>query len=374
MKRNIVVVIILILLLQVGKGLIINRFIEQNGNGRIEFTATNNGIASYDEIKRSNDYDTFLPVLLKKEKIFLDQYKEPVVVVGTTPAYAQLEKLIMLDGSFFINSAVEEARNTIVISDQVAQEIFRATDVVGKTIECSGQTFKIVGVYKKYRNLYDHAVDYGYDIVYIPITASMLEEVPISQIIFNETAINDKLSEMTLTQMGISSESAIKSDYIHWIENMKTISIYPLLLMFVIGSMITIKKMKAYIDEHHIWQVLKAHEEWQLIFKVIGVGIGLMGVSVLMIVYLYSNLYISPKRLPNENIFDIAFYWKQCLEDWKNSNLYMMESISRFGKRIEVLRNILADINLVEYVLIIGLGIKLVLNRKKIESKERGKA
>ena len=278
----------------------------------------------------------------------------------------------MVDGNFLISSAVEEARNTIVISDQVAQAIFRATDVVGKKIECNGEVFKIVGVYKKYRSLYDHAADYGYDIVYIPITASILEEAPISQIIFNEANTNDKLNEMTLAHMGISSESARKSDFMHWIEEMNTISIYPLLLIFVIGSMIMIKKMKGYIDEHHIWQVLKAHEEWQLIFMVIGVGIGLMGVSVLMIIYLYSSLYISPERLPSENIFDIAFYWKQCLEDWKNSNLYMMESISRFGKRIEVLRSIIANINLVEYVLIIGFGIGRVLNRKKIVSKERG--
>lgn len=365
--------IIIILLLQIFKGLIINGFIKQNGKGRIEFTATNNEIASYDEITRSHYYDTFSPVLLKREKVVLDQYKEPVVAVGTTPTYAQLDKLIMVDGNFFVSSAVEEARNTIVISDQVAQEIFRATDVAGKKIECNGQVFKIVGVYKKYRSLYDHAADYGYDIVYLPITTSILEEAPISQIIFNEIAANDNLNEMILVQMEISSENARKSDYMYWMENMKSISTYPLLLVFVIGSMITIKKMKDYIDEHHIWQVLKAHEEWQLIFKVIGVGMGLMGMSVLIIFYLSSSIYISPKRLPNENIFDIAFYWKQCLEDWKNSNLYMMESISRFGKRIEVLRNILADINLVEYVLIFGLGTRFILNRKK-EIKERGEA
>jgi putative ABC transport system permease protein len=66
--------------------------------------------------------------------------------VGTTPEYAELTKVRVSEGRFIVPYDDNRRRNVAVFGDQIARELFRLDNPIGKTVRIGGEAFDVVGV------------------------------------------------------------------------------------------------------------------------------------------------------------------------------------------------------------------------------------
>ena len=67
-------------------------------------------------------------------------------VVGTVPAYAEINDLSLQSGRFIKSPDVDNNSAVAVIGTDLADDLFGRTDIVGETISVDGRSFLVVGV------------------------------------------------------------------------------------------------------------------------------------------------------------------------------------------------------------------------------------
>ncbi|MGI6153573.1 MAG: ABC transporter permease [Christensenellaceae bacterium] len=71
---------------------------------------------------------------------------ESMSVVGTTPAYMEINNLEVASGRFIMTPDVNNNTNVAVLGAEAAEDLFGTTNVVGETVSLDGRSFLIVGV------------------------------------------------------------------------------------------------------------------------------------------------------------------------------------------------------------------------------------
>lgn len=67
---------------------------------------------------------------------------------ATHPGHKVIEKTIITDGRFLIETDIDEARKVIVIGRQIAKDLFKGKDCIGKYMKVFDIPFQVVGVFK----------------------------------------------------------------------------------------------------------------------------------------------------------------------------------------------------------------------------------
>ncbi len=70
-------------------------------------------------------------------------------LVGTTPDYAEVTRLAVDRGRFLSDADLEEERNYCVLAAEVAQDLFPASEPIGKEIMVNDDFYEVVGVMRK---------------------------------------------------------------------------------------------------------------------------------------------------------------------------------------------------------------------------------
>lgn len=100
-------------------------------------------------IENSGQVDTIAavsPEVSRRVQVTTGKENTNVQIIGATPAYEQVHKFEIEEGSFITQSEVDSMSRVAVIGPQIASDLFGDTaGVVGKTIRVNGQTFNIIG-------------------------------------------------------------------------------------------------------------------------------------------------------------------------------------------------------------------------------------
>ena len=88
-------------------------------------------------------------------------------VLGTSPEYGDINSTTVQEGRFLIQLDIDYNQRIAVIGTAVANDIFKGSDPIGKTMKIMGQEFKVVGVLTQTANGADATAD---DKVIIPIS------------------------------------------------------------------------------------------------------------------------------------------------------------------------------------------------------------
>lgn len=91
-------------------------------------------------------------------------------VFGVSEAYTDFNQLKLKAGASFAQSSVDEHSRVAIVSVTVAQELFHANQVVGKTIDLFGVPFTVIGVFEDEGSLLRQMSDDGRPKMLIPIT------------------------------------------------------------------------------------------------------------------------------------------------------------------------------------------------------------
>lgn len=367
MRKKIVIAISVFLILQFVKGWCIEAFKNEHGESRIEYLAIEAEGIDYDRLVRSSKAQNLLPIALKQKRVNVLKIDEPTVAIGVTASYIQLEHLNMIEGSFIVDQAVQEQRNVVVISKQVAIKLFRTTKIIGKTVRCNEQLYKVVGVYEERKHIWEKMCDDGYEVIYIPITDSVFEGAATQQVIINGK-YDHMPSQAALNQLGLNDNTIKEYDYSYWEREMQGIYYLPIVFLGIICCILFDKKLWHQAKEKGVWKQQSDEFNWKSLLNTVTISLVVIGINIVVIYLSTSHFYMNPSSLPPENIFDISFYWKQLCDRWINQNLYRRESISTYGNLLMTFKKTIHMINLLQYI---GVGVILVTVKTMIKSRNQ---
>ncbi len=135
------------------------------------------------------------PQNLLDKALYYQQLNPESQVVGTTPAYMEINGLQLEAGRFLTDDDLRLYRKACVLSFELARQLFLKEDPLGQLITLGGERFEVVGYLKDRRNTKqrvqirsrDQALD-----VYVPLTTSLrkftmtsYENTPHNQVEYN---------------------------------------------------------------------------------------------------------------------------------------------------------------------------------------------
>lgn len=364
MKRQVVIYSIVFLLLQLIKSLVIYDYGEDFGKSRIEIALGASSQLTYQYTDSMEEYAYFLPVLEKRitDGIMVDGKK--IELVGSNSQYAQLERIKMVDGAFFGGEAVREGRNVAIISDELSLSLYKTDQGSHNIISINGSEYEIVGVYKKYNRLRDYIEDDGYEKIYIPLTSTLVKDKNIDYVGIDGTYIEEMPTALEMNKMQLSGQTM--NDGSTWYKEYMGLGQLPMIVLLCILVYEGIRRV--YASGIQNYEVLKSNIPRKEQFIAIGISVAkillFVGiVSVLGMITLRQS-YIDPRKLPEENIFDMAFYWKSIRAEWVRHNQFRRLNVSEFEQAMYLLKLMIHSINIIQYVCLVKLMVKRKINKR----------
>ena len=140
----------------------------------------------------------------------------------------------------------------------------------------------------------------------------------------------------------------------------------PMIILLCLLVYVGIRRVYASCTQNY--EILKSSRTRKEQFTAIGVSVAkfLLFVGIVCIIgkITLGQCYINPRKLPEENIFDMAFYWKSIKEEWVRHNQFRALNLSKFEQATYLLKLIIHSINIIQYVCL----VKIVIKRKSNKS------
>lgn len=327
MRQKGIVWIGLWVILALIKGLVISSYFKDYGEGRIEVELTGIQI-NYEDLLLMEGYESLNPVIFNRQKHLLEGQR--VLGIGTTSGFNELERMVLINGSFFEAESVSEGRKVVIISDELALQLYGTYLATQNECEIDGVYYEVGGVYKKNRNLEDLWQDDGQERVYYPITSQLGKGNPLQCLMIDKNKAGVQIED--LSQLGLYRFNCMMNNQLERSTQIKSQAVFPLGLLGVVFIYFSLKRIR---------QSLKAKTTKQTLVEVMILSSELIGGYFLVM----KQVYIPIERLPSENIFDLSYYWQQfkALNQLRN---YMLQlNSSHFARAYEHLKLLVGGIN-----------------------------
>ena len=268
----------------------------------------------------SDSYKRFQPIVLNEQPVtFKVKNEEQLVGRGTTSNLPMLEPIQLVDGAFWGGAADREGRNVVLLSDVAAKQYFGSIQVTGNRCEIEGIVYQIVGVYRKYKNLWDYWFDLGDDVIYFPATSTLGKVEPIKAVILPSQVADKNIEEKELLSLGLTEEN---SEIIHC-EDIKallrSLKIGAISMAGVILMLYCFMACYRSLLHPHLNKGQKASY----------MGIYLLLILVIQFFFL-REVYLPSDALPPYNLFDISYYIKHFKEQLVTHHRFMRISVTLF--------------------------------------------
>jgi hypothetical protein len=264
-------------------------------------------------------------------------------------------------GTYFSEDAYKNGRNVAVISERLADRLFMNTDVIGNDVELLGEKFRIVGLYKGSGSIVSMLGSDGADRVYVPFTSLnnahslAIDTIYIHDKNLERESFREKATEDFLLQrMKVNPSLYRITDYYGMTAALRQLSDILSFLAALWCILILLKFAAAYIRKNaayvknclkdtYVPEFIKSNMPY-LCFFTAGV---LLFAGLAACVYLFArpDLHIPARYIPQDNIFDIAFY-----ADLVKSALYV--SNSSWGYVPTILELYCNSINMLNIILL----------------------
>lgn len=260
----------------------------------------------------------------------------PVKVNLTDAAYPGFSGLKIIRGSYFNNRALKYGRNVAVISRDLAERLFMSIDAVGNEITLFDETYVITGLYEQSKTFVSLLGSDGSEIVYVPYTSYMGNgDLPVDTVFIHDRKLGEAGFRRSMTEdilkkvLGINAEAYRIIDYYgadtmasQWLGLLQfLVALWTAFLLLGIAGKF-MRKMKDFIcvgcRQDYLFEFLKKQHAPILIFT--GKLLGLVGLSVILILYTRPRVFIPSDYLPADNIFDLSFYCTRVRETIQASN------------------------------------------------------
>ena len=228
--------------------------------------------------------------------------KETVTPVLTNELYFEHNKI-----------TTQSFTNTdVVISRSLARRLFKTDTAVGKTLELYGKSYTVAGVYDSPDGFIDRYFHDGKERVYINYEGIKdYQKYDVSEMSY----INGTQSAVALEQMNpanyhftnLSEKSLVLRDFLHLaalIAYLVALVITIRLWLYLCGRQIN--NIKETLEGSYSLESVRKNPRAYILLAAFGIGIPLAIVAVFLLCDF--SIYIIPRYIPYDNIFDISHY------------------------------------------------------------------
>lgn len=200
----------------------------------------------------------------------------------------------------------------IIISRSLAQKLFKTDDILGKTLKLYGKGYIVSGIYDSRDELFDRLYHDGKERVYINyegITDYQKYEVN------NISYENGTQSAVALEQMNpesyhstnLSEKSLVLRDFLR----LAALIAYLVALVIALRLWLylckrQISNIKETLKGSYSLESVRKNTRAYILLAVFGIGIPLLIIAVFLVCNF--SIYIIPRYIPYDNVFDISHY------------------------------------------------------------------
>lgn len=116
-----------------------------------------------------NTIKTISPEYSKRTQVTAGRNNTNTSVIGVWPAYAEVHKISLSEGTFINQKDVDSLSKVAVIGPQVVSDLFGNTDPVGQQVRANGQLLTVVGVTVSKGGTGFQNQD---DVIYVPLSTA----------------------------------------------------------------------------------------------------------------------------------------------------------------------------------------------------------
>ncbi|CAH1210653.1 hypothetical protein PAECIP111891_03546 [Paenibacillus allorhizoplanae] len=258
-------------------------------------------------------------------------------VFGVNGAYTDFNEMKLKAGASFGPNSVEEHSRVALVSATVAQQLFRANLVVGKTIELFGVNFTVIGVFDDEGSLLRQMSDDGSPNVLIPVTTlfdvqpnAVIETIQMarksSAVDGGESQVREALRAIghNPTQFNIVNHELAYTRMTQWrfiqlfVCGMIVIFLLVRLMVRQLSVMQTLLRSRLTRDN---WTDVLIHERKALLL----ITLAILGMAACIIALwngIRFHLYIPLEWVP-EQIIDVSFYMEKLRGLWQQEAAQM---------------------------------------------------
>ena len=329
----------------------------------VEYVSKNNtDYITLSEIKQAvNNSDDIMTVNVQNRKngtaeaYHTSLLSDNVNIILTDENYPEIHNINMIKGNFF--SAVISESDAIVISDSLANLLFKSIDIIGCQMILNGETKTISGVYENNESFVSDLSSNGLETVFVPV--------------YYQTDINDstriesfyvKGNNGSIGNKEIQELDALLNNKLELYKQNDLNSSKKLLMqlfniiIFVIGLIVVVKLFSVIFKNiKKIVNYIIAVKGFDNAVPSVNVKLCILG-TILCIAFIIRigvlctfKIYIPEGFIPeHDRICDISYYYE-----------YMMNSVQ--GIRLEDRWNYYQELILSFYVILFVLGIGTVI-------------
>lgn len=260
----------------------------------------------------------------------------PVKACLTGEAYPAFSGLNISAGSYFGADAARYGRNVAVISEDLAARLFMSLDAVGSEVELSGESYMIVGLYRQRATIASFLGSDGYGRVYIPFTSSRsMDELPVNTVaIRDKSLIEEKFKQDTIggklrKEIGIDPAAYRIIDYYR---SDVAVSQWHGLFLFIAALWTGIlllrcaagvwaryaPRIRSGLEDYYFFELIRKRAASIAAFA--GALLFLAACAALVVAVSWPGLHISAQFIPQDNVFDLKFYFDRIREAINTSN------------------------------------------------------
>lgn len=304
--------------------------------------------------------------------------EEAVLPVLTNEFYFEIYGQ-RLNGNSITEENIKNKDKVAIIGSSLALKLFFNTDAVGKTITLNDENYTVCGVIEENESIINILSGDGKQRIYIPYTCySGYEKCEVNTISYDNQAYSAPLIEqMDLSQYhstNFSEKAKVIKNFEHIIFLILFIAMcfIALRLWYRICKKL-IKDIKENLKENYFLNSLKSIPIKYILLTVTALGIP----AVLLTIFFLSDfsIFIIPKYIPYDNIFDVSYYLNAIIENAHMSNSLLLTGNIYFLKLYSNTLGITFWLAII-FILILSITLKMIgretENIRKINRKIEG--
>lgn len=247
--------------------------------------------------------------------------EEAVLPVLTNEFYFEIYGQ-RLNGNSITEENIKNKDKVAIIGSSLALKLFFNTDAVGKAITLNDENYTVCGVIEENESIINILSGDGKQRIYIPYTCySRYENCEVNTISYDNQAYSAPLIEQMDLSQYHSTNFSEKAKVIKNFEHIIFLILFIALCFIVLRLWYRIckkliKDVKENLNKNYFLNSLKSIPIKYILLTVTALGIP----AVLLTIFFLSDfsIFIIPKYIPYDNIFDVSYYWSAIME---NSNI-----------------------------------------------------
>lgn len=239
----------------------------------------------------------------------------------TNENFFSLEE-IEIEGEALSETDIKSGAKKAVISELLADKLYKNNKAVGKKLNINGDKFAICGVYKESSDILCQCSRDNKNRVFIPYSATDYKDITADTVIYENSSANVLISLLCAKDykgVNLISKEHTLENFIHFMY----IVLYFLLLTVSIRIIIFLfRQIKARYKEElraNYWRTAIKENLGYIIARIVCIIAIITGLVVLLFTVNFS-IYVQPVYMAKDNIFDVVYYISRIVEMSQQGN------------------------------------------------------